>query len=410
MNFKPWMKKMLVSGVAVSMLAGGSASAFANGADKRDHRGDSKSEYKDSGKVEFKGNINIILNFPDLKGGDVEWAAKYIASLASKRVFEGYEDGTFQPRKPISRIEAITAAVRLMGLRDQAESAAEMNTTLNFKDADKIKRDYSWATGYVAVALENDLFLESDESVQPEKPADRLWATTLLVKAMKLSAEAKANMNVTLPYKDANKIPAGSVGYVEVARSKGLIQGYEDNTFRPSQPVTRAELAALLDRTGEQLPGSSQDQTLIRGKLTAAAAGNVLLVQKDDKTTVPVTVDANAYIYRGGVKVTLADLKAGDVLKIRTYNNVAIFVEVTQSAPATEQNTFTVFGLYKGITLGADGKIATVTISQNVNTTVQDAVYNVAPNVSITGGALPADNRVLELKGTGTTVTSIKIL
>lgn len=413
MTFKPWMKKMMVTGMAVSMLASGGASAFAGDRDKRDdRRDDGKIEIKDDGKIEFKdgrievkGNAKLILSFPDLTGGDVEWAARYIASLASKRVFEGYEDGTFQPRKPITRIEAITAAVRLMGLREQAESSAEMNTELNFKDADKIKRDYAWATGYVAVALENDLFLETDESVQPEKPADRLWATTLLVKALKLTAEAKAQMNATLPYKDAKQIPAGSVGYVEVARSKGLIQGYEDNTFRPNKPVTRAELAALLDRTGEQLPG--EDQTLLRGTLTAAASGNVLLLNKAGLST-SVTVDANAYIYRNGTKVTLADLQAGDELRVRTYNGAAIFIEVTKTA-AVEQNAFTVYGIYKGMTLNEQGKIATVKISQTSNTTVQEAVYSVSPNVTITGGTLPADNKLLELKGSNTTVTQIKI-
>ena len=138
-----------------------------------------------------------------------------------------------------------------MGLREQAESAAEMSTKLNFKDADKIP---AWAVGYVAVALENDLFTESDDAVQPKKEADRLWATTLLVKALKLNAEAKAKMNTTLTFKDAKQIPAGSVGYVESSDRKGLVDGFEDNTFRPNQPVTRAQLAALLDRTGNQLP------------------------------------------------------------------------------------------------------------------------------------------------------------
>jgi hypothetical protein len=407
MTLKPTMKKMLVTGLAATMLLSGGASAFADGKGKdRDKRDDKK--------IEFKGNINIILSFPDVQGGDVEWAVKYIASLASKRVFEGYEDGTFQPRKPITRIEAITAAVRLMGLRDQAESSAEMSTALNFKDAEKIKREYPWATGYVAVALENDLFMESDESVQPEKPADRLWATTLLVKALKLSAEAKSNMNVTLPYKDAREIPAGSVGYVEVARLKGLIDGYEDTTFRPNKPVTRAELAALLDRTGEQLPGSGTgtgtgtDQTQLTGKLAAAVTGNSILLESNGQSSA-VAVDANAFIYRNGTKAALTELKAGDVLKVRTYNNVAYYIEVTQLAPA-EQNAFTVFGLYNDMTLTAEGKIATIKITQNINGTVQDAVYGVSSNVSISGGTLPAANKVLELKGSNTTVTQIKIL
>ena len=52
-----------------------------------------------------------------------------------------------------------------MGLREQAESAAEMSTKLNFKDADVLARKYPWAVGYVAVALEKNLFNETDTLV-----------------------------------------------------------------------------------------------------------------------------------------------------------------------------------------------------------------------------------------------------
>jgi hypothetical protein len=413
----PMLKKIAATGLAVSMLAGGGSSVLAHGNAKDKGNDKNNSGYNNvwqPGGGKQNGNttnINIILNFPDVSGGDVEWAAKYIASLASKRVFEGYEDGTFQPRKPITRIEAITAAVRLMGLRDQAESQAEMSTNLNFKDADQIAKQYSWATGYVAVAAENDLFLENDDKVQPDKPADRLWATTLLVKAMKLSAEAKAKMNDKLTFKDASSIPAGSVGYVSVAIQKGLINGYEDNTFRPNKAVTRAELAALLDRTGDQLPGNGQgqDQTLITGKVLAPASGNVLLVDRSG-TPVPVQVDPNAFIFKNGAKVALTSLVVGDTVKIRTYNNVALFIEVTTAAPTTpQQQLFTVFGLYSDVTLGADGKIATIKITQTVNSTVQEAVYNVSPSVTITGGTLPAVNHLLELSGQDSVVTQIKI-
>jgi hypothetical protein len=414
MNTKKTMKAMIAAGLAVSMLAGGGASALANGNGKGNGNGkdpgrNNDNKYTSQAKDNYKtnGNINIILNFPDVKGADVEWAMKYIASLASKRVFEGYEDGSFQPRKPITRIEALTAAVRLMGLREKAESQEEMNSNLNFKDADLIKKQYGWATGYVAVAAENDLFMETDDKIQPEKPADRLWATTLLVKALKLDAEAKARMNDKLTFRDANQIPAGSVGYVKVALEKGLIDGYEDNTFRPERPVTRAELAALLDRTGEQLPGNGagQDQTLVTGKLSAAPAGNVLLVEKDGQT-VSVVVDANAFIYRNGTRVALNALVAGDTLKIRTYNGTALFVEVTS---AVTNPTFSVIGLYKDMTLTPEGKIATIKIAQTVSGTVQEAVYNVAPTVTITGGSLPAADRVVELKGSNALVTEIKI-
>jgi hypothetical protein len=81
-------------------------------------------------------------------------------------------------------------------------------------------------------------------------------------------------------------------------------------------------------------------------------------------------------------------------------------VEVTT---AVTNPSFSVTGLYKDMTLTAEGKIATIKIAQTVSGTVQEAVYNVAPTVSITGGSLPAADRLIELKGSNALVTEIKI-
>jgi hypothetical protein len=258
-----------------------------------------------------------------------------------------------------------------MGLRDQAESSAEMNTQLNFNDANKIKNQYPWAVGYVAVAAENDLFAENDDAVQPEKPADRLWATTLLVKALKLEDQAHSKANAQLTYKDADKIPAGSVGYVSLAIERGLINGYPDNTFRPNQPVTRAELAALLDRTGNQI-GDENNQA---ATVSAAVYNNVLTITQDGQTKTAV-LDPNAFIFRNGVRVGVSELQIGDQVRLHIYNNVVYYVEVTGLASQTT-NQFTVNGTFNSFTLNAQGKIATISITQTVNGGAQTAVYNV---------------------------------
>ncbi|WP_244209263.1 S-layer homology domain-containing protein [Paenibacillus ferrarius] len=300
-------KKVVATCLAFVMITGGSTAVLA----------------KDNGAKNEDKKVEIHLTFDDLQSA--EWAIRYIASLASKRVFDGYEDGTFKPHNTVSRIEAITAAVRLMGLRSQAESASAMNTKLNFKDANQIP---SWAVGYVAVALENDLFSENDDSVQPQKSGDRLWATTLLVKALKLEAQAKAKMNTTLSFKDAKQIPAGSVGYIAVAIEKGLVDGFEDNTFRPNQSVTRAELAALLDRTGGQLP--DQGNNTLTGTITKVVANNTLSI-KSSGTTSAYSLHPDVFIYRNGAKVNASALQAGDEVKIRTFNNQVVFIEVTKA-------------------------------------------------------------------------------
>ncbi len=406
-------KKTVISGLTLAMVLGGSTAAFADGKGKghdKDKDRDWEKRDKIEKKVDFDDdvNINIKLTFDDLKGKDVEWAQRYIASLASKRVFEGYEDGTFQPRKTITRIEAITAAVRLMGLRDQAESADAKAANLNFKDADKLKQKYPWATGYVSVALQNDLFAETDDMIQPEKEADRLWATTLLVKAMKLQNEAKAKMNAKLPFRDADKISAGSVGYVAVAIEKNLIDGYEDNTFRPNKPVTRAELAALLDRTGSQLP----DRASVKGTVNGALNNNLLPVKLQNNEVLNVELDSNVFVFRSGSRVAPGDLRTGDQVLVRTYGGKAIYVEVLNTTNDPQQQTdFTVTGTLNSYTLNSKGGLANVTINQNVNGGgVQTAVYGIASEVYISGDVSQLTaGRSLELRGKNQLVHTIII-
>ncbi|MCZ8515168.1 S-layer homology domain-containing protein [Paenibacillus filicis] len=314
------MKKLVITSLTAVMVLGGGTSAFAKDSkDWKESRQNENDHDNGNGWHGQKGRVD----FKDIQGRDMEWALRYIASLASRNIFDGYSDGTFRPYEKVTRIEAITAAVRLMGLRDQAESAAEMQTKLNFKDANQVP---SWAVGYVSVALKNDLFSESETMVQPNQPSDRLWATTLLVKALKLGSEAKTKMNVKLPFSDAGKIPAGSVGYVAVAVEQGLVNGFEDNTFRPMQPVTRAEIAALLDRAGDQLSDSSSG--LVVGTVATPVANNVLTLNKGGQM-VTLTLDPGTFIYRGGAKVGASALQVGDVVRTRSYNNVVIFVEVT---------------------------------------------------------------------------------
>lgn len=398
---KNLMKKFVATGLVLTMVMGGASAAFAKNNDHEDNDRGNRTESKgyDNNKLNVKGNIQIRINFDDLKGA--QWAMRYIASLASKQVFEGYEDGTFKPNKSVSRIEAITAAVRLMGLREQAESAAEMSTKLNFKDADKIP---AWAVGYVAVALENDLFSEGDDSVQPQKEADRLWATTLLVKALKLNEEAKAKMNTALTFKDAKQIPAGSVGYVAVAIEKGLVDGFEDNTFKPNQPVTRAQLAALLDRTGNQLP---EDQNTNSGTVNTAVYNNVLSLTKNG-APVQYVLHPDAFVLRNGVKVAASALQVGDEVKVRSFNNTVVFVEVTKLAEVNQ--VVDVWGTLNGTTLNAQGKIAVISITQNVNGVNQTTDFNVSPTVAMTGNLGEfKQGRLLQLKVENQVVTTIDV-
>lgn len=196
------------------------------------------------------GRVQLVLEFDDIR--EAEWAAGYITKMQSKKVLHGFEDGTFRPNQPVTRVEAIVTAVRLMGLESEAK-AVSTDTKLHFKDADQLDKRFSWAKGYVIVALEHGLFDASEDKIIPEKPASRVWVSSLLVKALGLQDEALRQMTKIPDFKDAKAIPAGAVGYVNVAVEQGIVSGYPDGTFKPNKNVTRAEMAALLDRTNDGL-------------------------------------------------------------------------------------------------------------------------------------------------------------
>ena len=157
-------------------------------------------------------------------------------------------------------------------------------------------------------------------------------------------------MNTQLTFKDEDKIPAGSVGYVAVATEKGIVTGYDNNTFRPNQPVTRAELAALLDRTDEEMPDN--DAQAITGKLKAAPANGSVTIVKADQTEVSVAIDPNVFIFRNDVKPAVSSLAAGDEVLVRTYLNKAVFIEVTAVAALPAATTQT--GKLNSISLNAN--------------------------------------------------------
>lgn len=256
----------------------------AKGSEGRGHeQGKGKSDEREWIEVKFKDTDDAL------------WANEYIDRMQALNVFTGYEDGTFRPNQPVKRIEAIVMAVRLMGLEGEVEKQ-DKNKELHFKDANHIEKKYPWAKGYVLVALENGLFDASEDSLQPEKAASRVWISSLLVRALDLQDEALKQMTAIPNFKDAKAIPAGSIGYVNVAVEKGIVTGYPNGNFQPNKPVTRAEMAALLDRTNDDLLDKDGALT-VKGKVTNITFNKDTAGNKTDGKITILTHDNKVWTY-----------------------------------------------------------------------------------------------------------------
>lgn len=115
-------------------------------------------------------------SFTDVADGD--WFAPYVAAAKKLGIASGYADGSFKPNKEISRTEM---AVMLSSLTDEELTEEDVAKELTvFADADSIP---SWAREAVAEVVKAGLMNGDNGSFNPENPAARAEAATVIYRA-----------------------------------------------------------------------------------------------------------------------------------------------------------------------------------------------------------------------------------
>ncbi|WP_028547325.1 S-layer homology domain-containing protein [Paenibacillus sp. UNC451MF] len=100
-----------------------------------------------------------------------------------------------------------------------------------------------WAQSYIDL-LSNKLVIDgvTDTTFEPERNITRAEFAALVVRALGLDQNTGASS-----FKDVSSTDWFS-SVVATAVNAKIIDGYEDNTFRPNQPINREELAAMVVR------------------------------------------------------------------------------------------------------------------------------------------------------------------
>lgn len=177
-------------------------------------------------KVIVKSNINII----DIKG---HWAESQINSFVSSGHINGYGDGRFKPDDSITRAEFIKIFNKYFGL-----------TKTSGKVFDDTKTH--WAKREIDIAVTNGVANGvSLTEFQPDEPITREQAAKMISNYKKLD---DTNHDKVAKYKDMNQVSNWALNSVEGIIELGYMNGYEDNTFRPKNNITRAEAVVTLSR------------------------------------------------------------------------------------------------------------------------------------------------------------------
>ncbi|MGI6713154.1 MAG: S-layer homology domain-containing protein [Bacillota bacterium] len=254
--------------------------------------------------------------FSDVRKG--HWAESVITRMSLKGIVKGYADGSYGVNRSVSRLETITMIIRTMGLENEAKDKKIPST---FKNPDAVSE---WGKGYVAMGVIKGVISGNDlDSFRGNDYAKRYEVARFMGNAMGLESVASEHISDPLSYTDAADIPSDVRGYVALLKSKGIMTGNADGSFKPMQNLTRAELAVLIARLDEHLNKLPEKE--IRGIVSQVKENSISLTSEDG--TQMLTVSGDTYIFIDGKEAALKDITPGFKVMVIHEGLKALLVE-----------------------------------------------------------------------------------
>jgi hypothetical protein len=260
----------------------------------------------------------ITVSLPQSAFGSIidiagHWAAPVIGLLEARGIVAGDVDGRFSPEASLTRAQM--AKIIVLGLG--RESDAKLLATLDSPFPD-IARGH-WATGYIASLAEQAVTLGyPDGTFGPTDVVTRAQMALFLVRAAGLSGQARLQSFEVTTYVDDQAIPDWARGAVQVALANGLMAGFEDHTFRPLQPITKAEGSIALFR----LMGFKGLAFNLTGTLVRYDTNTLTGVVRDELGQErSFTMQSSARFFRGGALVSAQQIRPLDQVWIVLDND-----------------------------------------------------------------------------------------
>lgn len=172
-----------------------------------------------------------LLPMPDITDITGHWAESGIRKAFGLGFVNGYLDKTFRPEQQITRAEFLTMLVKALGMTTPK--------AISWEDVDQ-----HWAKEQIRIAAQNGIAEGlSNDHFGPDQNITREQMAVMLARAMKLTAATQKSS-----FRDGKDISAWALNDIDAATQWKLIQGYEDLTFRPQGPATRAEAVEIIIR------------------------------------------------------------------------------------------------------------------------------------------------------------------
>lgn len=168
---------------------------------------------------------------PDIVGN------KYEAQLrewVDNGFITGDSDGNFKPDKLVTRAEFMALVNRSFGFTEAA--------AINFSDVSA----KDWFYKDAAIAVKNGYMIGNNGMLTPLNPISRQEFAIVLARLT--NSLAAADDKVLEGLADGKAIPEWSRAAVSATVAKGYFEGFISDSFKPTEKITKLEVAVGLDR------------------------------------------------------------------------------------------------------------------------------------------------------------------
>jgi hypothetical protein len=162
------------------------------------------------------------------------WAKTYIDALAAQNIISGFEDGTFRPNDPVTRVQFAAIVSKAFGTPAQRPRITFSDIQPSFWGAEAIQVAYEkgFMSGY------------PDNTFKPNQQIPRVEALVTLASGLQFSS---TGADVLSYYQDAARIPDWAMGAIAAATENQIVVNYPRvKDLNPARPTTRAEVAAFV--------------------------------------------------------------------------------------------------------------------------------------------------------------------
>ncbi|WP_189021133.1 S-layer homology domain-containing protein, partial [Paenibacillus marchantiophytorum] len=184
------------------------------------------------------------------------WAETAISDAVQKGYIDGYPDGSFNPNGKITRAEYAALLSRVTNLKPSStqEAFSDLKGNWSREAVNKLT-----GLGFIDPSDYPNGF-QSD--VQLTRYEMMKWISAGLAKSDSSFQQALSDTkNTLLPTPETYKggISSEQVPFIALVKGTGIIEGFEDGSFRPDDTTTRAEVTTILLRYAN-VEGKKADQ------------------------------------------------------------------------------------------------------------------------------------------------------